>query len=233
MNKLLVTFVAAIAFAAGSAGAADMPVKAPLYKAPPVAAWGGCHAGIEGGGNFGEASVFDLVTDKFITNRFELHGGLIGGTFGCDWQYNARWVIGIEDDISWTSKTGTALNLSPASTSNTVSERWIDTLRGRIGFVVDHALLYATGGAAFTDSALSVCGKAGCFSQTLGRTGWAAGLGAEWTFAPLWTAKVEYVHAGFGESDYTDMPSPPVDGRRILLSDDIFRAGINYRFYTW
>jgi outer membrane immunogenic protein len=235
MNKLLVTFAAAISIAAtGSTRAADMPAKAPLYRAPPASTWGGCHAGIEGGGNFGEANVFNLLTDKFLTNRFKLRGGLFGGTFGCDWQYAAHWVIGIEDDISWTSKGGSAANLGKApTTTNSVSERWIDTLRGRIGLAVDHALLYATGGAAFAGSALDVCGNAGCFSQTLDRSGWVVGFGVEWTFAPQWTTKVEYLHADFGEANYTAMPSPPVDGRRVLLSDDMFRAGINYRFYPW
>jgi outer membrane immunogenic protein len=53
MKKLLLASITGLALASGSAFAADMPVKAPYYKAPPPPAysWTGCY--IDGGGGYG------------------------------------------------------------------------------------------------------------------------------------------------------------------------------------
>src|SRR5690349_2198485 len=68
----------------------------------------GCYIGIEGGGNWGRTRNHD-ITAPFVgvpvTNPFDLSGGLAGGTIGCNYQI-AKWVIGIEDDFSWTNKDG-------------------------------------------------------------------------------------------------------------------------------
>lgn len=51
MNKLLLGSMALAAMIAGPATAADMPVKAPVYKAPPPAlySWTGCYLGVNAG----------------------------------------------------------------------------------------------------------------------------------------------------------------------------------------
>lgn len=233
------TMVAAPAMAADM----GMPLKAPPLP-PPAASWTGCYVGIEGGGNWGSSKSI-AASDRDpasvglpITNPFDLSGGLFGGTVGCNYQFASSWVIGIEDDFSWTNKTGSAFDLPPFNTAsqNTMRENWLDTLRGRIGYSSAGWLFYVTGGAAFASTTVKVLNTLNgiSVSDSSDRAGWAAGGGIEWAFLPNWSLKAEYLFADFGSSQYIN---PPVvigtnifNSRNVLLTDNIVRAGINYRF---
>jgi outer membrane immunogenic protein len=174
-----------------------------------------------------------------ITGNFNMSGGLVGGTVGCNYQIGRHWVIGVEDDLSWTNKQGTANDIRPFDTTGTsqTSERWLDTLRGRIGVAWDRALFYGTGGVAFADTSVSVCAVTHgvCVSDAQTRTGWVVGAGIEYAVWRNLFVKLEYLHADFGTGRFL---SPPVaiagvgtfDSRDVSLTDDIVRIGLNYRF---
>jgi outer membrane immunogenic protein len=89
-------------------------------------------------------------------------------------------------------------------------------------------LLYGTGGLAVGD----VHGWDSAFSTSGSdlRTGWAAGGGIETSFAPNWTAKVEYLHIDLGRKAIFD--SVPDVGVRETVSfkSDLIRFGVNYHF---
>jgi outer membrane immunogenic protein len=230
MNSLsLGALASAVIGMAGVASAADMPIKAPYPPASPPASWTGCYLGGEAGGAWGTSNVFDLRLSRTQTNDFGLSGGTGGLTVGCNWQFASNWVVGIENDISLTDKNGSAPDSKVPTTINKVSESWMDTLRGRLGFLWGQFLIYGTGGAAFTDGNLTVCSPGGCSTLVETRNGWVAGGGIEWMFAPKWSAKVEYLHADFGNADYLNI-SPVTDDRRVLLKNDIVRAGVNLHF---
>jgi len=88
MKKLILAGVAAFALASSSASAADMPVKAAPVAAPaPVFTWTGCYIGVEGGGAWGRSQHIGAADDAAISgfpisDSFNLHGGLVGGTSG-------------------------------------------------------------------------------------------------------------------------------------------------------
>jgi outer membrane immunogenic protein len=91
---------------ATAAPAADLAVKAPVYKAPAIVpfSWTGCYVGVEGGGIWGRSkdTAADSTLANFglpINNGFNLSGGLVGGTVGCNYQVS-NWVLGVENDIS-------------------------------------------------------------------------------------------------------------------------------------
>jgi outer membrane immunogenic protein len=243
MRKLL---VAAAALAATSLGAqaADMPVKAPIRAPAPLWEWTGCYIGIEGGGNWGRTSNID-ITAPFVgipvTNAYNLSGGLVGGTGGCNYQIQ-QWVIGIEGDVSWTNKSGVNNEIAPFNTTATfaVDERWFDTLRGRIGMkfgASNSFLLYATAGGAFASVRATTClPGVFCTSTTNTMTGWTAGGGAEWAFLPAvptphnwWSLKVEYLYADLGSKDFNQDPTLTTS-KKISLIDHILRAGLNWHF---
>ena len=76
-----------------------MPVKAPL-PVPVIFSWTGCYIGVEGGGNWGRsaqiARIAGGVNDGLtITGKFDLNGGIAGGTVGCNLH-----VLGGENDFS-------------------------------------------------------------------------------------------------------------------------------------
>jgi len=105
MNKLLIA-TAAVAFATVStAGAADLPVKAPpMVAAAPVASWTGCYIGA--GVGYGlwnqdeSETAFGLTTGTYTNGG---RGWLGRGSVGCDYQFNSNFVVGAFGDYDWMS----------------------------------------------------------------------------------------------------------------------------------
>ena len=244
MRKILFATMAVMAMAATQPLlAADLPAR--TYKAPPqmipvVTSWTGCYLGIEGGGVWGSSQHVAASAPNAglpITNSFNMSGGEVGGTFGCNYQVSSL-VLGIENDISWTNAKGSGADIAPFSlvaVSHT-NEKWLDTLRGRVGYAWDKALFYGTGGAAFAGTDATICNTAlavcGIDSQT--RTGWVAGAGIEYAIWQNISLKVEYLHADFGSANYFNTPlvvgGTNIITRNVRLTDDIVRAGINWQF---
>jgi outer membrane immunogenic protein len=230
--------------------AADLAVKAPVYKAEPVApsAWTHCYIGVAGGGNWGRTSNVDISPGFVglpVTNPFDLSGAIFGGTLGCNYQIQ-KWVIGLEGDISWTNKNGAANEIPPfiATATLGVREHWIDTLRARIGYNFGNAqsLLYVTGGGAAARVEVTTCltGVA-CTSVDNTMTGWTVGGGGEWAilpFAPPFNArltfKLEYLYVNLGSKDFlfnpTAIPGITTTNKNVSVIDHIVRAGINWHF---
>jgi outer membrane immunogenic protein len=243
IKQLIVTAVALGTVALSGAHAADLPLaaKAPLLP-PPVWTWTGCYGGIVGGGVMG--------TDRYLATTGANSGKTVsnvtssnataGGTIGCNYQFYRYFVIGIEDDISWNGLQGTAPGQKPfpATSHYSVSGNWLDTLRGRAGFVTwDNAFFYATGGAAFggIQNSVSLPGGLGASSNSTA-TGWTAGGGVEFMPFPNWSIKVEYLFVQFPTINDTFNTAPPA-GRFIgvnnRLSENVIRAGLNWHFNWW
>jgi outer membrane immunogenic protein len=98
--------------------------------------------------------------------------------------------------------------------------------------------LFVKGGAAWErvgSTGLQLLAN-GAFSSTSDvpnywRDGWVIGVGAEWGFAPNWSAKIEYDHLDFGSTDISVFSS---SGRVTNVSSaakvDIIKGGVNYHF---
>jgi outer membrane immunogenic protein len=199
----------------------------------PVFGWAGCHVGIAGGGNWGSSQVFyELQPSPAVglaeTNGLNLSGGLFGGTTECDFQVSP-WIVGIENDISWTKLSTAAGTIPPFNplTAFRVDENWLDTLRVRLGYGWNGWFFYGTGGGAFAGLGFTPCyAVAGCSNQSMTALGWTAGLGVEYTFWTAWSVKAEYLHADFGRQFFPNTPNAaPHD---VTLTNDIFRVGVNY-----
>ena len=112
MKKLLIAAAVAVA-ATGTAGAADLPVKAPPMPPAPVASWTGCY--ISGGVGYGmwRQHHFDETDPGFVqfTQATDTGGdgwlGRVGG--GCDYQVAPQFVIGAFADYDWMSLKGNFL----------------------------------------------------------------------------------------------------------------------------
>ena len=108
----------------GAAAAADLPMKAPVYKAPPVIvdpwSWTGVYIGVNAGYSWGrsrtDVNYFNSVTGlpiappagSITSVDFNLNGGVAGAQIGANWQ-SGIWVIGGEADIQWSGQKGSAL----------------------------------------------------------------------------------------------------------------------------
>ena len=148
--------------------------------------------------------------------------GIIGGgQIGFNSQRN-RVVFGVEADWQG-ADISSSQSVSPAvapfiTTSATQKLDFLGTLRGRIGYLpIDPLLIYVTGGLAYGDVQMSSSlTSAGCAAVCAGtstsslQAGWALGVGAEWAVAPLWTAKIEYLHYDLGSVSQTINVGPGV-----------------------
>jgi outer membrane immunogenic protein len=232
-KHILLGAITALVLAPAVVSAADLPMKA----APiPVAIydWTGFYIGIAGGGSLGTSSHIDAATGLGDTQGYNVKGGLVGGTVGYNWQVSS-FVFGFEGDASWVGEYGTyfddGLAGIPAFTSYT-KETWMATARGRLGYAVNNLLFYGTGGYAAAGIEAGVKDGASNIllaSATSTRSGWTAGGGFEWGFAPNWSAKFEWLYMKFESAPFNTVVA---EGPRssVPLDDNVVRAGINYRF---
>jgi outer membrane immunogenic protein len=150
-HKYLMVSAGAIALA-GPTLAADLPVQPAVY-APPPFSWTGLYLGGQIGYAWGNnnASLFFptvLLSSLYFNNSPQ---GVIGGAHvGYNLQIN-QWVLGVEGSVDGTSLSK-GVFLSAAGTPATITTRAEDqgSIRARAGIAFDRALIYATGGAAFT-----------------------------------------------------------------------------------
>jgi opacity protein-like surface antigen len=244
-KPLSVTIVAAT-FCGAPAFAADMP--APAYKAAPpmvtpIYNWSGPYIGIEGGWGGGHSDQSDPGIPSggggggdgdggaIADGRYSVRGGLVGGTWGYNWQAGP-WVFGLEGDYSWADIQGSSgiCGLSsglPHGCGTRLDS--LGTFRGRLGYAVgptDNWLLYATGGLAVGE--VHAFDNLSPASGSDFRTGWTVGGGVEFALARNWSAKVEYLYVDLGSAHLFDVvPGVP---ETVSFKTNIIRAGVNYKF---
>jgi len=231
MRKFTVALLAGIALSIAGNGAgfaADLPTKAPVYKAPASAAynWTGFYLGINGGGAWGNTTWADPTPPSSSWNT---SGWLVGGTAGYNWQAaGSPWVVGIEGDLDAAkiSGTGNGTDCTPVVNCQTQTT-WLATVRGRGGYAWDRWLAFATGGAAFGNIQANATGTP---VESANRAGWTVGGGAEYAFAGQWSLKGEYLYVDLGSFNCTavgcSIPAPTNVNHRF----NVVRAGINHRF---
>jgi outer membrane immunogenic protein len=257
-KALLATGAISLSSIAGSALAADMPIGAP-WKAPPPApafTWTSCYFGAHVGGGWAQNNITDpvqLAQDSIIgpgttvgvtTASISPSGIVVGGQIGCDYQFASNWVIGVEGAASGSTMKGSAIVGLPAGFAGdqaTVSARtdFIPSVTARLGYAIDHMLLYAKGGVAWASDKYSVAGTlTGVSFDFEGldvRTGWTAGGGIEWAFSRDWSASVEYDYYSFGTG--TVLMSDNINGFTGSLnakqSIQIVKAGLNFHVWSW
>ena len=141
-NRFALALCAALVAGVGSASAADLPRKAPM-AAPVVAQvynWTGLYVGVHGGYGWGDVSGLDV------------DGWFLGGQVGFNWQApGSPIVFGIEVDSAWANIEGSEVGIIPGFAAVGVASeiQYQGSLRGRVGYAFDRALLYVTGGLAW------------------------------------------------------------------------------------
>jgi outer membrane immunogenic protein len=242
----VITLTAVAPLALGDAAwGADLPVAPPPPVAPimqPAYNWSGFYLGIAGGLAYGRSQQINTrPTDPNfglpLTNSYGVGGGLIGGELGYNWQFGS-WLIGAEVDMSWVDQSGSASDIPPFNTTVTQTSKveWLQTDRLRLGgLVTDHWLVYATGG--FAAGGMEAVRPAGpvTYTQTQTEFGWTIGAGTEFLIVPHWSVKIEYLFVDLEKQNFF---SPQIalpgggflNGRSIGITDNVVRAGINYKF---
>lgn len=209
MKRLIVSaFVVATAIATTSAGAADLGRgRAPAYTLnSPVNmySWAGFYIGGNVGYQWGR--IYGDPTRP---------SGVLGGLqAGYNWQ-SGGLVFGGEIDAQVTAANDVFATWKFANP-------WFGTARGRVGYAFNNFLLYGTAGLAFG----ALRGESLPLVELRGTWGWTAGLGAEFGFAPNWSAKVEYLYVDLANQAFSITGIGTSNGYGF----NVLRLGVNYHF---
>src|SRR5262249_29538356 len=258
MKRLCVAGAVLTSVLAGSAMAADLPLKAPGYAAP--LSWTGFYIGVHGGYGWAPPSINDLdlnqpfAIDDLSLDAPKLRGAVFGGHAGYNWQWGQRGVVGLEIDYSAADITSTqgasVTDVGSISTRALLSKLdGLASVRARVGFLIGpEFLLYGTGGAAwghtrFTDTLVRVFQNDSSELVFVNRAsanhfGWVAGAGGEWK---LWNSglmlRVEYLHYDFGSASLafdTTVDNSKQSSFNVpldRLTTNVVRAGVSYKFW--
>jgi outer membrane immunogenic protein len=253
MKKILLAGIAVAAFCA-PAFAADMPVRAPVYKAAPAPmfSWTGCYLGAHAGYGWGKDNngfgnaVFDgdFAPELGPYNQ-RTSGGLAGGQLGCNYQGPTNWVVGLEGELSWSGVKGSLTTPEDGADPGTFTRfqtrnRWDGDVAVRLGYAMDRSLLFGKVGAAwgnfrYTETHDDFPTIHACALCSVNINGTRAGLllGAGWEYALQnnWTVKVEYNYINYGSHT---IPYPSTGGSATSFpvhdTENVIKVGVNYLF---
>ena len=257
---------------AGSAFAADLPSRkvAPAYIAPaPIMTWTGLYIGLNAGYGWSDNARFNhgltnvtgtagliygvpanqALGSALGTGSGASSGGFTGGgQVGFNYQMGSL-VTGLEADIEYFRRSARIAGAGIDTTGNTlmvsnnVSASYLATVRGRLGFALDRALLYVTGGLAmsdlkYTSTMFTTLGTGfGTFQTSGTKLGWTVGAGVEYALTNNWTIKGEYLYTQFSGASGIGLLGPNAGGFSNFYvssvgkqSNHIVRAGLNYKF---
>ncbi|KQV28228.1 hypothetical protein ASC97_07790 [Rhizobium sp. Root1203] len=212
--KSLHAYVAltALAFALPAHGAdlAEVPVE--LAAPAPLFSWTGGYGGLRGGLGFANA---DFKVQGLYDASAHYDGGQIGGFLGANYQMDSI-VVGIEGDLSydWNENDADFLGIDAK-----VGTDMSGSVRGRVGYALDHALLYATAGWTATRAYTEIAGDEKD-SETI--NGWTVGAGLDYAFTDT--------VFGRGEYRYNDYGSKTIRGTEVDLDQHVVSAGIGVKF---
>jgi len=210
------------------AAAPALLVKARPAPAAPAMSWSGIYLGVDGGmrstrtrlttDNFLFPTAFDL-TNSATTEPFNGTAFRYGAFAGANWQFDPRWLVGVEGDVGSARKTVTYAGIfAPGVFASGlqgeaigVGTSWDSSVRGRFGYLPTPGLLiYATAGAAwqhfnsFEACPSTQCGNAVYFANASTRVGPSVGGGLEVAATNNLRLRGEYRYANFGTTTYTN-----------------------------
>jgi len=238
MRKILLSLVAATALCSGSATAADIPTKAPIYKAAPVFTWTGFYGGVNAG--YGWDPTYWLenppgTLDEILNLRPQ---GAFGGVqIGYNWQFSRNWLFGIETDFQISDIQDRYNFVYPGGGASyaTLAIDYFGTVRARFGYVMDRNLFYFTAGGAYAKFQANMFADFdvgdGLINGHKWLGGYVVGFGYERAFTNNWTLKFEYLFIDFSHLDIRGINT---GGGQVALTGDpylhVVRLGLNLRF---
>jgi outer membrane immunogenic protein len=235
-------FAAAFVGLLGSTAAQSADVPPPVLKAPPALqapGWTGFYVGVQAGGGSGKARQTEF--SGFDTGDYKSSGGLVGVTWGYNWQIG-NTVVGFESDAAWAkisgSTDGTSSIIGPCFgvTPRCSAElQAFGTSRLRLGYTYDRWLPFIAGGMAWgyvkgSEGDVPAGGSVGSGAEF--HYGWTIGAGVEAMIDPHWSAKAEYLYADLrsGKSFSEGVAGITSTTESVAMKVHVVRVGLNYKF---
>jgi len=236
MKKLLLTTTALVAFAvsaqAADLGAPRMPIAAAVVA--PAFNWTGFYIGAHLGGGFGRQTWanIDLTAEPVSLSP----NGVLGGVhFGYNHQIS-NVVLGIDVALSAASLRASAASIVTPPVTYATRINFLTTVTGRLGFAVDRALLYVSGGYAGVNVQTTGTNPVlpDSFTNTSFRSGFTVGAGLNYQITPNWIAGIDYkyIHLGGESRAGTTVAAIPYAQTSIRTHIHQVTGSISYLFST-
>jgi outer membrane immunogenic protein len=238
LKKALLVGAASLAMA-GGARAADI-IEPTAYD------WTGPYIGIQGGYAWGDNDVSidegpapaialdAVILDPPEDGSIDMDGFVGGAHAGYNFQADSI-VFGLEGDIEYADLSGDtdifSSTTAPEPFGSVEQEiNWLASLRLRLGFAMDRALFYATGGLAVGEVDMKVTAD-GRDDDTDTPWGWTIGGGLEYAFTDDLSARIEYRYTDLGDTDFT-VSGIGLDGAQVNFENTFHavRAGLSWHF---
>jgi outer membrane immunogenic protein len=222
----------------------------PVLAIPPIFSWTGFYIGANLGGAVGSSTVKQYSSNPLAYPYAKWpapSAGIIGGLQG-GYNYQMNWaLIGAEVDFDWSNVTS-ARAYSIDVQSSQFKTNYVGTVRARLGYVMDRALMYITGGYAYSgikgnyayapdaDDATRTAIGTPLYTNQKKKTygGWSLGGGLEYAAWDNILIRAEYLYAGFSKSRYNPFGGvaigPLTSGMTTSNNLSIMRAGVSYKF---
>ena len=233
-KALLLTTVAFGGSAMWNPAQAGLLDPAPAYPVrpsygPPVYDWTGFYTGVSAGGAFASANWNYGLNSGSVSRG----SGLIGGTIGYNsMTFSGPIVLSEEFDFSWRPYDFSVAAPACGPTCSLTSD-WVSTARLRFGYATGLFMPYVTGGLTMSNFVASATGLP--FGTNNNVTfSWIAGVGVEFMVSGPWSVKLEYLYMNHGGLSCSAECNPQGNGPISLnISENVVRAGFNYRFGGW
>jgi outer membrane immunogenic protein len=232
----------------GTANAADLGLSSPQPVPIPTYlpfSWTGFYIGGNIGLSWTQGDFTDSLGNTYTGSNAQSVVFTGGGELGANYQINYWLVVGIEatfDAMTHNNNSSDAIFIPTAKDSVQVSvtDSWLTTIAARVGVVAaERALFYVKGGGSwlggnqFTVSNVTN-GNSISGSNSSTATGWLAGAGFEYAFAPNWTAKVEYDFVALDNTSITVPASIGLGAPDTIATNNhdiqMLTIGLNYLF---
>jgi outer membrane immunogenic protein len=207
-------FIIAIAATLGLASAAcaadavtAVPAAPVAVEAAPVFTWSGPYLGLHGGYGWGNGS----ASGPAISGSDDFDGGRIGGFAGYNWQFSNGFVVGVEGDVNYD------WNQNSYTGGFDMDTGFSGSVRGRVGYAVDRALIFAAGGWTATNVSLD-----GPVNDDDTLNGWTIGAGIDYAFTDNVFGRLEY--------RFNDYGSGSLVGSDIDFDQHVINVGIGVKF---
>jgi outer membrane immunogenic protein len=172
-----------------------------------------------------------LGTPFAVSSTSSRNGLSYGGLAGYNYQVG-NLVVGVEGDFEgWT--VGTIHETALTGDFLTAHSKWGASIRGRLGYAVDHALFYGEGGAAFVSNETSIPTTGISIGGDGARAGWTVGAGVDYAITNNWFTGLEYRYSQYEATSFI-YPIPILNlglvGFKQELSNNQINARIGYKF---
>ncbi|MCZ7929562.1 porin family protein [Agrobacterium tumefaciens] len=193
MKKTFATlaFVLAASTAMAADAVSEVPA-APVADVAPAFSWTGFTIGVQGGYNWNNQDIEISGTAGSFSEDFD--GGILGGFVGYNYDFGNSWVVGLEADFDKNWADNTAFD-----GALTYGFDWQGSVRGRVGYAFDRALVYGTAGWAYARGYADVAGF-GEEKETF--NGYTLGVGLDYAFTDNVFARLEYRYTDFGDKTF-------------------------------